>query len=68
MATVQLTTWSQVSAANSMTLRGRVLNISIYILNGHMKNKRKLTPKTTKKDAGILGSEASDYIVSSSSR
>lgn len=55
------------SAANSMTLGGRVLNISFYIFNGHMKNKGKFTPKTTKKDAGILGSEASNYIVSSSS-
>lgn len=60
MATVQLT-WSPMRAANSMTLGGRALNISIYIFNGHMKNKGQLTPKTTKKDAGILGSEASNY-------
>jgi len=38
------------------------LNISISFFNGYMENKGKLAPKSTKDDAGILGSEASGYI------
>lgn len=46
------------------SFNGRVLNISIHIFNGQMKNKGKLTPRTTKNDAGVLGSEASSQPVS----